>query len=185
MVVVATRSQKWPPSLAPAARSRREIRSPAAQGTHRRRPSCRVCSSDGLDSAPTPSRDPRSPRQSRLRRRPRRCDRWRLGGQAEVVEDPADAVRVVDGGDRPRLPPRRLLGALPRARPVRAHRHHQEADRAAGAARLTLASVAYRPHRTICACGTAEASASTRASRILRPRHGLPFTNFQPLSAAA
>ena len=45
-------------------------------------------------------RDSRSPRPPRLWLRPRGRDRWRFCRQAEVVEDPADAVRVVDGGEQ-------------------------------------------------------------------------------------
>jgi hypothetical protein len=71
------------------------------------------------DKARRAIRDSRSPRQPRLWRRSRGRDRWRCYRQAEVVEDPADAVRVVDGGEQIATPPA-----------VRAGEHVDEVDAA-------------------------------------------------------
>lgn len=95
---------------------------------------------DQADSGGTLERAARSPGQSRLRRRSCGRDLRQFGGKREVLEDPLDAVRIVDGGEqraptaavgakehvdeeqrsrmpgRPRRPPRSAPHASPRLR---------------------------------------------------------------------
>lgn len=94
----AVQAAKWARSMAGTRHIRHETAQLVAVRTQDCRPTCRGCSSELLGACANRSATPRSPGESCLRRRPRRWDRWRLGRQAEVVENPEDAVLFADGG---------------------------------------------------------------------------------------